>query len=194
MQAAQALSANTTTFLTHIFGRGLADDRYVVERFHSRIDGDIRPVMPDPPKGNGGRGKKHAVVSLKTVKELRPGRNEIIICTGPAHQGRRPVLGGVRHGALPRPPAEGLSALAAGVRTALRRPDVLRLDIDTGREDTPMCDHDLEARRARDLERYHRRTAERRAKGPVPEVREAAARGRTHRVRALRGEEASRRP
>ena len=28
-----------------------------------------------------------------------------------------------------------------------------------------MCDHDLEARRARDLERYHRRTAERRAKG-----------------------------
>ena len=28
-----------------------------------------------------------------------------------------------------------------------------------------MCDHDLEARRARDLERFHRRTAERRAKG-----------------------------
>ena len=28
-----------------------------------------------------------------------------------------------------------------------------------------MCDHDIEARRARDLERYHRRTAERRAKG-----------------------------
>ena len=40
MQAAQALSANTTTFLTHIFGRGLADERYVVERFHSRVDGD----------------------------------------------------------------------------------------------------------------------------------------------------------
>ena len=28
-----------------------------------------------------------------------------------------------------------------------------------------MCDHDIKARRARDLERYHRRTAERRAKG-----------------------------
>jgi len=28
-----------------------------------------------------------------------------------------------------------------------------------------MCDHDIEARRARDLERYHRRTAERRAAG-----------------------------
>ncbi len=26
-----------------------------------------------------------------------------------------------------------------------------------------MCDHDIEARRVRDLERYHRRTAERRA-------------------------------
>ena len=81
MQAAQALSANTTTFLTHIFGRDLADDRYVVERFHSRVDGDIRPVMPEPPKGKGARGKKHAVVSLATVKEMRPERNEIIICT-----------------------------------------------------------------------------------------------------------------
>ena len=28
-----------------------------------------------------------------------------------------------------------------------------------------MCSHDLEARRARDLERFHRRTAERRARG-----------------------------
>ena len=28
-----------------------------------------------------------------------------------------------------------------------------------------MCDHDIELRRKRDLERYHRRTAERRAKG-----------------------------
>ena len=28
-----------------------------------------------------------------------------------------------------------------------------------------MCDHDIEARRTRDLERYHRRTAERRAQG-----------------------------
>ena len=82
MQAAQALSANTTTFLTHIFGRGLADERYVVERFHSRVDGDIRPVVPEPPKGKRGRAKKHAVVSLETVKEMRPGRNEIIICTG----------------------------------------------------------------------------------------------------------------
>ena len=29
-----------------------------------------------------------------------------------------------------------------------------------------MCGHDIELRRARDLERYHRRVAERRAKGP----------------------------
>ena len=38
-----------------------------------------------------------------------------------------------------------------------------------------MCDHDIEARRARDLERYHRRVAQRRGAGPLPEVREAPA-------------------
>ena len=39
-----------------------------------------------------------------------------------------------------------------------------------------MCEQDIAARRARDLERYHRRTAERKAEGPVPEMREAPAR------------------
>ena len=67
-----------------------------------------------------------------------------------------------------------------------------------------MCDQDIETRRARDLERYHRRTAERRAKGlclkcgkrpPAPhrsqcevcaEKRRPADRGRFHRRTADR--------
>ena len=32
------------TFLTHLFGRGLEDERYAVERFRSMDDGDIRPL------------------------------------------------------------------------------------------------------------------------------------------------------
>ena len=80
MQAAQALSANTTTFLTHIFGHGLADDSYVVERFKSMVDGDIRPVQVEAPKGK--RKAKRAIMSLKAVKDMRPANAEIIICTG----------------------------------------------------------------------------------------------------------------
>ena len=42
---------------------------------------------------------------------------------------------------------------------------VPRSDTDPGREDTAMTDQDIEARRKRDLERYYRQTAERRAQG-----------------------------
>ena len=42
MHAAIALPGNSRTILTHLFGRGLEDDRYVVERFQAMVDGDIR--------------------------------------------------------------------------------------------------------------------------------------------------------
>ena len=41
MQPAQAFSPNATTFLTHLVGLGLADERYVVRRFKSMLDGDM---------------------------------------------------------------------------------------------------------------------------------------------------------
>ena len=82
MNTAMAIPDTASTFLTHFFGRGLADDRYVVQRFKSMVDGDIRPVLVETPKGKGRRKAKHAVVSLKAVKEMRPARTEIIICTG----------------------------------------------------------------------------------------------------------------
>ena len=44
MSAAMAIPGNTAdTFLVHLFGAGLEDDRYVVERFKAHADGDIRP-------------------------------------------------------------------------------------------------------------------------------------------------------
>lgn len=67
------------TFLTHLFGRGLADERYAVERFRSTMDGDIRPV---PAGESGGRKKKRATASRKAVREMRPARDELIVCTG----------------------------------------------------------------------------------------------------------------
>ena len=44
MNTAIAVPGNTAdTFLVHFFGGGLADERYVVERFKAHVDGDIRP-------------------------------------------------------------------------------------------------------------------------------------------------------
>ncbi len=73
---------NAHTFLVHVFGRGLDGDRYVVERFRSRPDGQIHPVEAEQPKGRkGGRKPPRTIASASEVKKLRPERDEIIICT-----------------------------------------------------------------------------------------------------------------
>ena len=66
------------TFLTHLFTRGLADERYEVKRYRS-AGGDIRPVAP----GETGKCKgKRVTASRRAVREMRPGRDELIVCTG----------------------------------------------------------------------------------------------------------------
>ena len=84
MTAAMAMPGNTAaTFLTHFFGPGLADDdRYVVERFRTMADGDIRRCPDAAPKGGKRRKAKAITATLKAVKDLRPAPNEIIVCTG----------------------------------------------------------------------------------------------------------------
>ena len=73
---------NAHTFLVHVFGRGLDGDRYVVERFRSRPDGQIHPVEAGQPKSRmGGRRPRRTVVSAGEVKKMQPERDEIIICT-----------------------------------------------------------------------------------------------------------------
>ena len=70
MQPAQAFSPNATTFLTHLVGLGLADERYVVQRFKSMLDGDIRPVEAEASKAGRRRTAKRVLASLKQVKEI----------------------------------------------------------------------------------------------------------------------------
>jgi len=85
MTAAIAFPRNTaSTFLTHFFGSGLEDERYVVERFKALADGDIRLVAGEAPAktNTGKRSVKRATATLKEVKQMRPARTEIIICTG----------------------------------------------------------------------------------------------------------------
>ncbi len=83
MQIGSLKHGNTETFLVHIFGRGLEDDRYVVERFRSAADGGISPVpIPAPPaRGRKRRPRRHTVTSLSNVTKMRPARDEIIVCT-----------------------------------------------------------------------------------------------------------------
>ena len=82
MQAALAPRGDARTFLTHFVGSGLDDDRYVVERYLSRADGDIVPIDANGIKPNGRRKPRPAIASLRAVKRMRPARDEIIIATG----------------------------------------------------------------------------------------------------------------
>ncbi|MYE59643.1 MAG: hypothetical protein F4X35_08815, partial [Alphaproteobacteria bacterium] len=71
---ASILRPDANTFLTHVFGRGLEDKTYVVERYRTGMDGEIRRLPG---------GQSHPLtLSLATVRELRPARNEILICKG----------------------------------------------------------------------------------------------------------------
>ena len=91
MQTVKASAADTRTFLTHMFGRGLDDDRYVIERFRSKADGEIRPRRRIG-ASKKSRGKtSREIVSLSTVQRMRPKRDEIIVCTGIA------ITGGIQY-------------------------------------------------------------------------------------------------
>ena len=117
MITAMAIPGNTaSTFLTHFFGSGLADERYVVERFKAQADGDIRrsPGQEPATAKKGRRKAKRVTATLNEVKEMRPASTEIIVSTGLRNQGRPAALGGSRNLAVPRPPAEGLSGVLRG--------------------------------------------------------------------------------
>ena len=83
MQTLNAVRGNARTFLTHLFGAGLNDeDRYVVERFRSMASGEIRRRPAEKAPAKGRRKARRRIVSVRTVKKLRPARDEIIVCTG----------------------------------------------------------------------------------------------------------------
>ena len=99
MSTAIAIPGNTAdTFLVHFFGGGLADERYVVERFKARADGDIVPVPAEAPKANARRKGRRITATLKAVKAMRPACTEIIICTGLRTRGGQQLWGSVALG------------------------------------------------------------------------------------------------
>ncbi len=67
------------TFLTHLSSRGLADERYEVRRYKSTGGGELRPL---PARESAGRRSKRVTASRRAVREMRPARDELIVCTG----------------------------------------------------------------------------------------------------------------
>ena len=70
------------TFLTHFVGGALEDDRYVIQRFVSKADGQIVPVHANGEKSKGRRNARRTIVTAKVLEMMRPARDEIIISTG----------------------------------------------------------------------------------------------------------------
>ena len=75
------IRSTARTFLVHFFGRGLDAKRYVVERFRTTVDGEIKPYSANG-RSESSRKQPRKVMSLRAVQRLRPERNEIIIATG----------------------------------------------------------------------------------------------------------------
>ena len=91
MHTIQTQPGNASTFLTHMFGQGLDDDRYVVERFQSMTDGDIRPLRAGETRTKGRPKAAGTIASRQAVRKMRPARDEIIVCTGVSR------IGGVQY-------------------------------------------------------------------------------------------------
>ena len=167
MQMATTLRRSTHTFLTHLFGPGLDDDRYVIERFQSKADGEIRP------RGRNGSSKKgrgkasREIVSLSTVQRMRPERDEIIICTGVnrttlgvQYWGDRAVGLFVERASIADPRSPGTSRPRLAGRTSFART--------TTAEGRNMPYKDPKKERTCGRRRYERITAERIARGMCP--------------------------
>ena len=94
---------NPHTFLVHVFGRGLDGERYLVERYRTKPDGEIRPVPAEQPEGR--RGPRRIVVGAGAVREMRPERDEIIVCTALDLKASGVQYWGLRASALDAPRA-----------------------------------------------------------------------------------------
>ena len=114
MNAAMAVPGNTaSTYLIHLFGTGLADERFVVEKFRALANGEIRPVATEA----AAKGRRAA---KRTGRLAQGGRGDT---PGPhrdhhlhrAQHPRRPAgLGQHSPGPVLRPQAEGLNRPSPG--------------------------------------------------------------------------------
>ncbi len=82
MRTGRMFHRDAQTFLVHLFGQGLEDSRYVVEKYRSQPNGGIEPIQAEQPKTKSRRRPRRTIVSRRAVREMRPESDEIIVCTG----------------------------------------------------------------------------------------------------------------
>ena len=82
MRTGRMFHRDAQTFLVHLFGQGLEDSRYVVEKYRSHPNGEVRPVEAGQVETKGKRKPRRTIASLAAVRKMRPERDEIIVCTG----------------------------------------------------------------------------------------------------------------
>ena len=133
MQIGSTQRGNTETYLVHIFGRGLEDDRYVVERFRSAADGEITPApTAAPPTRGRKRRPRHTVTSLSNVTEdAARARRDHRVHRRQSRRQRHPAVGRV----LLWLPGPGLASLSAPRRVRPDAPDCTG----PGREENQPC-------------------------------------------------------
>ena len=73
---AGAMGGSSRTYLTHLFGRGLDDEKYRVERFRSMAEGMIRPGQGVRGPGKANRNGTIILLCLRNHrrKGMPPGR------------------------------------------------------------------------------------------------------------------------
>ena len=81
MRTGRIFHRDAQTFLVHLFGQGLEDNRYVVEKYRSHANGEIEPIQAEEPRKKSRRRQRRTIASLAAVKRMRPERDEIIVCT-----------------------------------------------------------------------------------------------------------------
>ena len=95
MRTGRMFHRDAQTFLVHLFGRGLDDERYVVEKYRSHPNGQIEPIQAKQPTTKGRHRQRRTIASLAAVKRMRPGRDEIIVCTALNQKGSGVQLWGL---------------------------------------------------------------------------------------------------
>ena len=121
MTATMAMPGNTAdTFLVHLFGTGLADDKYVVERFQAMADGDIVPVPRRTGRRQGQGEARGGLAPAGRGDASRPHRDRRL---HRAHHPRRhPALGVGRNLDVLRAQAARLSGLSRPAPGMIRGP------------------------------------------------------------------------
>ena len=134
MQTVKAFRGNARTFLTHMFGRGLDDDRYVIERFRSKAEGEIHPRRRNG-ASKKSRGKtSREIVSLSTVQKMTAQARRDHRLHRHRHHRWNSILGRSRDG-LAGERQVSLRFDPSRRPAGFRRPDALHQDHHCGRKE-----------------------------------------------------------